>query len=85
MTECMYDACMPHIQVRDVAPQTHAVLRRRASERGVSLQEYLTALLDAVAAKPTVEEVLRRAGEHTGGRVGLRQAADDLRADRDGR
>ncbi len=76
---------MTSIQVRNVSSETHAVLRRRAVERGMSLQEYLVALLDEVASKPTVAEVLRRAGGRAGGRVGLREAADELRADRDSR
>ncbi|MGH3940016.1 MAG: FitA-like ribbon-helix-helix domain-containing protein [Pseudonocardiaceae bacterium] len=76
---------MPSIQVRNVSSGTHAVLRRRAAERGLSLQEYLVALLDDIAAKPTVAEVLRRAGGRAGGRIGLQEAADELRADRDSR
>ncbi|MGH3930177.1 MAG: FitA-like ribbon-helix-helix domain-containing protein [Pseudonocardiaceae bacterium] len=74
---------MPSIQVRHVSSGTHAVLRRRAAELGLSMQEYLVTLLDEFASKPTVEEVLRRAGGRAGGRIGLRQAADELRADRD--
>lgn len=80
-----YNACMTMIQVRHVSAETHAVLRRRAAERGLSMQEYLVRLLDEVAAKPTVEEVLRRAGGRSGGRVGLACAAEELRADRDAR
>jgi plasmid stability protein len=34
-----YAACMTTIQVRHVPPETHAVLRRRAAERGMSMQE----------------------------------------------
>jgi hypothetical protein len=76
---------MTTIQVRHVSPATHAVLRRRAAERGMSMQEYLVTLLDEVASKPTVEEVLTRAGGRAGGRVGLAEAADTLRAERDAR
>ncbi|MGH3852614.1 MAG: FitA-like ribbon-helix-helix domain-containing protein [Pseudonocardiaceae bacterium] len=57
-----YRACMTTIQVRHVPAETHAVLRRRAAERGMSMQEYLVTLLGEFAAKPTAEEVLRRAG-----------------------
>ncbi len=49
------------------------------------MQEYLVRLLDEFAAKPTVEEVLHRAGGRSGGRVGLVRAAEELRADRDAR
>lgn len=74
---------MKAVQIRDVADTTHAVLRRRAAAAGMSLQEYLLAALNDMAARPTVEEVLDRAGGRAGGRVGLRRAADDLRTDRD--
>lgn len=80
-----YDASMATIQVRHVPPETHAVLRRRAAERGVSMQEYLVTLLDEVTSKPTVEEVLRRAGGRAGGHIGLAEAAETLRAERDAR
>ena len=76
---------MTMIQVRHVSAATHAVLRQRAAERGLSMQEYLVRLLDEFAAKPTVEEVLCRAGGRSGGRVGLVRAAEELRADRDSR
>ncbi|MGH3812867.1 MAG: FitA-like ribbon-helix-helix domain-containing protein [Pseudonocardiaceae bacterium] len=74
---------MTTIQVRHVPPETHAVLRRRAAERGMSMQEYLVTLLGEFASKPTVEEVLKRAGGRAGGRVGLVEAAETLRAERD--
>lgn len=68
-----------------MSPETHDVLRRRAAAGGMSLQEYLSALLDDLASRPTVEEVLRQAGGRTGGRVGVREAAEVMRADRDAR
>jgi plasmid stability protein len=80
-----YAACITTIQVRHVPPETHAVLRRRAAERGMSMQEYLLTLLGEFASKPTVEEVLRRAGGRAGGRIGLAEAAETLRAERDAR
>ncbi|HYZ07994.1 MAG TPA: hypothetical protein VE709_05230 [Pseudonocardiaceae bacterium] len=42
-------------------------------------------MLDEFAVKPTVEEVLRRAGGRSGGRVGLVRTAEELRAERDAR
>lgn len=36
---------------------------------GQSLQEYLLAFLDEHASRPTLEEMLRRAGERAGGSV----------------
>ncbi len=76
---------MATVQVRDLPEETHAVLRRRAAERGMSLQEYLLATLNDLAARPTVEEVLARAGGRAGGRVGLAAAAEGLREERDAR
>lgn len=73
---------MRTIQVRQVPDETHAVLVRRAAEAGQSLQEYLLATLNDLAARPTVEEVLARAGGRAGGRVGLSAAARQLRSER---
>lgn len=70
---------MPAIQIKGVPERTHAVLRRRAAEAGMSLQEYLRARLIADASQPTVDEVLARAGERDGGRVPLKAAAAVLR------
>jgi plasmid stability protein len=76
------NASMKNIQVRNVPEETHAVLRRRAAEAGMSLQEYLVATLNELASRPTVAEVLARAGGRAGGRVRLSAAARDLRAER---
>jgi plasmid stability protein len=76
---------MPSVQIKDVPDSTHAVLRRRAAEAGQSLQEYLRARLVEEASRPTVDEVLSRAGGRAGGSVPLRQAARQLRAERAGR
>jgi plasmid stability protein len=73
---------MKNIQIRNVPERTHSVLRRRAAQAGMSLQEYLLALVNDVSARPTVEEVLRRAGGHSGGRVRFADAAADIRSDR---
>jgi plasmid stability protein len=76
---------MPSVQIKDVPDSAHAVLRRRAAEAGQSLQEYLRAKLVEEASRPTVDEVLSRAGGRAGGSVPLRQAARQLRAERAGR
>lgn len=81
----MYGAFMKTVQVRNVPDETHAVLRRRAAAAGMSLQEYLLAILNELAARPTVAEVLARAGGRAGGRVSLPTAVADVRADRDSR
>jgi plasmid stability protein len=76
---------MKTVQVRNVPDETHSVLRRRAAEAGTSLQEYLLATLNELAERPTVTEVLERAGGRSGGRVRLGTAAAHLRAERSGR
>jgi plasmid stability protein len=73
---------MKTVQVRNLPDTTHAVLRRRAAEAGMSLQEYLLALLEELAGRPTVAEVLARAGGRTGGHIELGAAAAQLRAER---
>jgi plasmid stability protein len=76
---------MPSIQVKDVPDASHAVLRRRAAAAGQSLQEYLRALLIDEASRPTLEEVLDRAGGRAGGSLPLAAAVAALRQDRAGR
>ncbi len=76
---------MPSVQIKDVPSETHIVLRRRAAAAHQSLQEYLRARLIAEAASPTLEEVLDRVGERTGGDLSLEVAVAVLREDRDRR
>ena len=67
---------MPNIQIKDVPEDTHAVLRQRASAAHQSLQEYLRSRLIAEAARPTIDEVLDRAGGRAGGSLPLRDAVE---------
>lgn len=73
---------MKAVQIRSVPEETHRVLRRRAAAAGMSLQEYLLAALKEMAARPTLAEVMERAGGRGGGRVRLGEAAADLRGER---
>jgi plasmid stability protein len=73
------------IQIKDVPEETHAVLRRRAATAHQSLQEYLLSRLIAEASRPTVDEVLDRAGGRAGGSVPFSAAAELLREERAGR
>ena len=66
--ECMQNAIMPNVTIRAMNPETHAVLTRRAAAAGQSLQQYLSAQLEAMASRPTIEE-----HRHV-------EAIDDLRA-----
>jgi plasmid stability protein len=76
---------MSNLLVRDVPDDVHAALQRRAERRGQSLQQFLASELRRLAERPSTDEVLERIERRRGGRVGLRQAADDLSEGRDGR
>ena len=76
---------VPSIQVKDVPEDVHAVLRKRAAEARMSLQEYLLGRLVEDAHTPTLEEVLDRAGGRAGGRAPLSKAVKAVRSDRDAR
>jgi antitoxin FitA len=76
---------MPSIQIKNVPPDVHRTLRRRAAEAGMSLQEYLLAELTEQARRPTLEEVLEEAGRQTGGRLSFKEAVRFIREDRDSR
>lgn len=73
---------VPNILVRDIPEDIHAALRRRAEQRGQSLQQYLTAELKRLASRPTLQDVLDRIERRHGGDVGLRQAAEDIAEER---
>lgn len=49
---------MPNVLIRDLDPGVHSVLTARAEERGQSLQQYLSAELARIAARPTLSEFL---------------------------
>lgn len=76
---------MPSVQVKNVPDDTHAVLRQRAAAAHQSLQEYLRSLLIREASKPTVADVMERAGGRAGGSMPLAEAAATLRDERDRR
>lgn len=77
-----HNGAMPSVQIKDVPEGTHAVLRQRAAAAHQSLQEYLLAKLVEEASRPTVDEVLARAGGRAGGSVPLKSASRILRAER---
>lgn len=76
---------MTSVQIKDVPEATHAVLRQRAARAHQSLQEYLRSRLIAEASMPTLDEVLERAGNDSGGSVPFSTAANTVRDDRDRR
>lgn len=71
-----------NVLVRDIPEDIHAALQRRAELRGQSLQQYLAGELRRLAERPSIDEVLDRIDRQRGGRVGLRQAVDDLAEER---
>lgn len=73
---------MTSVQIKDVPERTHAVLRRRAAQAYQSLQEYLLTRLIDEASRPTLDEVLDRAGRRTGGHVSVDDAVSAVREDR---
>ena len=73
---------MPNLLIRDVPDEVHTALQRRAELRGQSLQQFLSGELKRLAERPSLDEVLDRIERHRGGSVGLRQAAEDLAAER---
>lgn len=77
-----HNGAMPSVQIKDVPDDIHAVLRQRAAAAHQSLQEYLRSRLIADASRPTLDEILDRAGGRSGGSVPLKTAVTTLRNDR---
>ena len=73
---------MATVQIKNVPPDVHQILRDRASKAGQSLQAYLLAQLQDQASKPTIKELFERV-EHSGGRMSPARAAKLVREDRD--
>lgn len=76
---------MMNILIRDVPADVHSELQKRAARDGRSLQQYLLIELKHLTDLPTMDELLDRIDNQTGGKVGLEQAAADLREDRESR
>jgi hypothetical protein len=73
---------MPHVHVRDVPDEVHEVLVRRPERAGQSLQQYMAGLLAAIAAMPTIDEVLDRIEDRPNGRLPTRHAIASIDAER---
>jgi antitoxin FitA len=78
----MYYACMPNVQVRDVPDEVHEALVRRAEQAGQSLQQFLASQLAAIAATPTMEEILDRIERRPKGELSAKAAIDALDEER---
>lgn len=78
----MHNACMPNVQVRDVPPDVHEALLRRAESAGQSLQQFLARQLVEIAATPTIDEILDRIERRAKGRLSARATITAIDAER---
>lgn len=51
---------MANVQIRNVPPELHRVLKERATKAGLSLQDYLLGEIEIIASTPTIAEVTAR-------------------------
>jgi len=73
------------ITIRDVPDEVRDELAARAAAQGRSMQEFLRAELERLAARPSMESVLARIRERkriTGTRISVEEILSDLDADR---
>ncbi len=56
--DCLQNACMPSISVRNVPEATRDALAAKAAQAGQSLQEYLLAQLVEMAERVELAEIL---------------------------
>lgn len=69
---------MANVLIRNVPEEVHRKLAQRARASGTSLQRYLSAELTRLAETPSLDEVIARIEQRSGGTVGLDQAVADL-------
>jgi plasmid stability protein len=78
-----YRRSMPSVQIKNVPDDVHRILRSRAAAAGQSLQEYLLALLVEEARLESLDAVLDRIGQRSGGSLTAEFAVEVLRDDRE--
>jgi plasmid stability protein len=74
---------MADLLIRDLDPDIHRELKRRAERAGQSLQGYVTGLLEAQTSRPSLEDWLAELDELTpvkgvSGADAVRSARDEL-------
>jgi plasmid stability protein len=75
---------MPNVQIRHVPEDVHRTLKARAARAGKTLSDYLLTELEAVARRPTPEELFERISAR--GSVKPRMSsANAVRLERDAR
>ncbi len=75
---------MATVQIRNLDDDAYAVLKKRASDSGRSLQEYLRLMLEDAAARPDNATVIARLRADIGWSTGI-TLADIVEAQRAGR
>lgn len=73
---------MAHVQIRNVPPDLHRELKRRALDEGVSLSDYLLRIVERETHRPTRREVLERLAALPSVQLGS-ATVDAVRAQRD--
>ncbi len=73
---------MPNVQVRNVPQEVHQALVRRAERAGQSLQQFLAGQLAAIAAAPTLDEMLDRIERRPKGRLSPSEAIEAVDTER---
>jgi hypothetical protein len=78
-----YDAIMAKpLQIREVPEPVHDALRRKAERAGLSLSAYALRVLERDARQPSMEDVLARIEQESGGRAPVRETLAALAAER---
>jgi antitoxin FitA len=73
-----------HLQIRDIGAAQHRKLKVRAASRGISMTDYVKALLERDLSKPSHAELIERAKKLTQVELG-NTTVEFLREDRDNR
>lgn len=73
---------MKMVQIRNMPERTHRLLKARAALSGLSLSEYLVRELNAIAERPSQEELLERLAEKSG-HVSTEEVVAAVRSGRD--
>jgi antitoxin FitA len=73
-----------HIHIRDFQEDLHAILAKRAKQKGLSLSAYLRSELTSLANRPTNEDIFERLRALPSINSSV-SAVDLVREDRDGR
>ena len=76
---------MPSITIRNVPPEVHAVLLRRAEASGQSLQQYLVDLLAEQTSRLTTDEWLAQVEARLAASPGTELTADVVQLIEEGR